>query len=256
MIPSQPGQPRSIGAEARGSVEVVAGNEHGPGGPAAQVDGHQGVDGFSSRVGMILTHTDQTIATAIDDGIGVPEAVSGRQPFRRPARPLPVELLVVVIRKVHDAPRDGDGAAPVFVRPRAGVERGWCDVGDRTIGCAAHNHVASALSRPLLDPIDVTSVDGDLPKCQGRRSHQFGGDRGRPRAVRGGTRCRHPRMPCPAWRTRAAGCRRAGRLLFRTACRPFPQRGRTRRSRDRSERSGAAPSGVRAHSRAAPRLPR
>src|SRR2546428_9941044 len=115
---------------------------------------------------MILPHTDQTIAAAIDDGIGVPEAISGREPFRRPARPLPVEQLVVVIRKVDDAFRAGDGAAPVFVRARAGVEQGWCDVGDRTIGCAAHNHVASALSRPLLDPIDVASVDSDLPNVR------------------------------------------------------------------------------------------
>ena len=48
-------------------------------------------------------------------------------------------------------------------RGEVGLSINWGAWGE--VGLAAHEHVASTLSRALFDPIDVASVDRDLPKC-------------------------------------------------------------------------------------------
>src|SRR5439155_6170720 len=92
VVPAEPGQPRSVWAEARGGVEVTAGREHSPRLPAAQVHRRQGVDRFPSWLGMILPHAHDPAAPAVNNDISVPETGLWGQPFRRAARPLAVEL--------------------------------------------------------------------------------------------------------------------------------------------------------------------
>src|SRR5437879_13076313 len=150
---------------------------------------------------MILPHAHDPAAPAVNNGISVAETALCGQPFRRATRPLTVELLVFVIRKIHHAIGHGEGAAPVLVHARAGTKWGRGDVGDRPAGRPAYHHVASPFSRPLLDPIDLRYVGTDQAKRPRGPHHRVGGDRGFPRTVRGGLR--HLKTPSPASRTHA-----------------------------------------------------
>src|SRR5438309_873717 len=92
---------------------------------------------------MILPHAHDPAAPAVNNGISVAETALCGQPFRRATRPLTVELLVFVIRKIHHAIGHGEGAAPVLVHARAGTKWGRGDVRDRPAGRPAHHQAAS-----------------------------------------------------------------------------------------------------------------
>src|SRR5205823_15124486 len=56
-------------------------------------------------------------------------------------------------------------------------------VGDLPVRRAAHQHIAAALARAALDPVDVAAIDPDLAEAERLADDQFRGDRRAPGAV-------------------------------------------------------------------------
>src|SRR5437660_878566 len=74
-------------------------------------------------------------------------------------------------------------AAAIFVDPAAHIERRRRQVGDLAVRRAAHQHIAAALARPALDPVDVAAIDPNLAETDRLADDQFRGDRRAPGTI-------------------------------------------------------------------------
>ena len=79
MIPRQPGQVLTIGAETRRGIEVVASHQHLlhlvlP----IKRKAHQRVDCLAAGNSVIFTHTDQAIVLPINHGISIAQILRWR----------------------------------------------------------------------------------------------------------------------------------------------------------------------------------
>jgi len=97
---------------------------------------------------------------------------------------LPVDALIVEVGEPHGPLVDHVRSATVLVDPGAGVVFGRGDVRDAPVGTAPDDDIAAALSRPLLDPIDVVAVELDLTEADDAGHNRVG---------------RHGRAPGTVW---------------------------------------------------------
>ena len=73
-----------------------------------------------------------------------------------------IQSLIGKVCKVNAAVVHRKIAAPVFVDPRSGVERRRVNIDCVALGIASHNHGASCLGGPHLDPINIFAFDAGL----------------------------------------------------------------------------------------------
>ncbi len=82
---------------------------------------------------MILTDAQQAAAQGIQHEVRIAHRPFERDGFGNPARPIPVESLVGVVREVDEAIRDQISAAAILVRPRPHIVRGRDGIGRLTV---------------------------------------------------------------------------------------------------------------------------
>ncbi len=184
MIPLQPRQPPSVGAEHRIGDEVGAGHEHFAGRQRGRAERHRddGRGRLRVALGVVLAHAQQSLAASVDPALRVEIA---RQRERRGRGPggEGVQLLVGEVRGVDRALVDGVGGAAVLVHAAADVEPGRRHVCRGAPRRRAHEHVAPAFRRPALQPVEVVAVNGDLSETQGAGRGPRGRERRGPGAV-------------------------------------------------------------------------
>src|SRR5579885_2273518 len=125
MIPCQPRQLLSIRAEARRGVKIVAGDQYLYLLTAVQRDTHQRIDRLAALYCVIFAHANQSVALPVNHKIGIAHLLLRRNRLRLRTRHQPVESLVGEIGEVDDALAHSEGAAAIFVNPRARIKWRW-----------------------------------------------------------------------------------------------------------------------------------
>jgi hypothetical protein len=76
---------------------------------------------------------------------------------------LAIQPLVVEVLKVNDAGINCILATAILMHRRAHIEARRCDIADRSLRRAPHNHMAATPGRARLIPLDIAAVELDLP---------------------------------------------------------------------------------------------
>src|ERR687893_2651396 len=155
MVPRQPPETPAIGAQARRGVEVVARDEHALL-SAFEVYADNLVYGFVP--GVVLPYGDQA-AVPIYYHVRVSSAGLRRERCRFAARGQVEDPLVGEVREVDRASVGGEAAAPVFVYPRARIERLRRNVLGTPVWGQVHDDVTPALAGTALQPVHVPTID-------------------------------------------------------------------------------------------------
>ena len=111
---------------------------------------------------MVLADRDQSLMTLVEDEVGVADVLRRGDSDGRTPRILPVEALILEIRKPDDAIPRQVRAAAILVHPSPRVELARRDIGGAPIGASPDDDVAAGLGGPPFDPIDVIPVELDL----------------------------------------------------------------------------------------------
>src|SRR5262245_6326712 len=191
MIPLKPCQTRSFRIQPRRRIEICAAGERNLRARPAQRNPDDRVDRFAPRRRMILAHTDHPVAPAINHAVGVTHFGFRRDRLWLYGALEAIQSLVSEIREIDCAVAYGKTAAAVFVDARAGVERWRREVNRLTIRREFDNHIAAFLLRPGLHPVDVGSINCDLPQTDSSGDDQIRSDRRFPGTVTRDLRFRH-----------------------------------------------------------------
>ncbi len=181
MVPGHPRQATVDGVVAGGGVEVVAGGDHG--GVGAAVGGHeyQVVDHVAATVA--LPHAGDPGAVGAHVAIGVADAGVCGDRAQTAAGVHPPQPLVVEVREVHAVARHTERPAPVLVNGGAGRAGSGQDVDGVVARRPPHDHLAAALRRAALVPVEGALGDLQPAEGHGLLDQRCGGDWRRPRAV-------------------------------------------------------------------------
>src|SRR5262249_20072594 len=106
-----------------------------------------------------------------------------------------IQSLVSEVREIDLAVAYGKTAAAVFVDARAGVERRRREVNRSANRREFDNYVSAFLLRPGLRPVDVGSINSDLPQTDSPGDDQIRSDRRFPGTVVRDLRFRHRSFP-------------------------------------------------------------
>ena len=208
MIPRQPSQPGTVGADRRIAAEVATFDQHLTGAAGRQVQCHDGVDRLAPRHAMVLAHAHQAAPAAVHHPVAETQVAPFRSDrHRRRARLLPVHPLVGEVGEPHHAVRDPEAEPAVLVHPGTHVERRRGHVVHGAVQGAAHDHVAAAVGGTRLHPVHVVAVELDRPQAHRVLDDQIGGDGRLPRTVGCDGRHLHAPVTC---RSRSKNARLRG----------------------------------------------
>src|SRR5438552_4617125 len=129
----------------------------------------------------------------VEDEVGVADVLGRGTRHGWPPRSLPVEALILEVRKPDDAiPRQVCSAA-VLVDASPRVVLGRRDIRTAPVGIAPDDDVPPGVGRAALNPIDVVTLELDLREADHAGDDRIGCDRRAPGPVRArlSTRC-HP----------------------------------------------------------------
>ena len=136
---------------------------------------------------MILADADQSLTCSIEGRVSV-EPIAGWRDRRRRARPSvccdldAIDSLIGEVREIHRTIREHEGSPAVLLHAGADVETRWRHLAAAAVGPHAHEHVASAVLWPSLQPVHIVAIDGDAAHPKALRGDRFGRDWGRPRS--------------------------------------------------------------------------
>src|SRR5215207_4244746 len=200
MVPRQPDETPSIGAQARRGVEVVARDQHAFL-TAPQVYADYLVYGFVS--GVVFPHGDKAVAVPIYHHVRVSSAGLRRQRRWLAASGPVVDPLVGEVREVDRAYVGGAAASAVLVHPSARVERLRRNVLGSSVRRQERDDVAPALAGPPLQTVHVPTIYHDFRQPHHAPDDLIRGDRGPPGTVRRDLLLGHsfapPRWPVRLW---------------------------------------------------------
>ncbi len=186
MVPLQPGQPPTVGAETWIGIKVGAGGEdHTAALVACGVERDDGIDRFPIA-GVVLAHGDESRAVRIEDHIGVAQCARWRDRPGRVVAVYSVEPGVGKVREDEHAVSHRVRTAAVLVDAGAGVESGWDGISDRPVRGATHDDRASGFRRAVLDPVDIVTVDTGAYDADALPRNEVSGDWRAPGAVGSG----------------------------------------------------------------------
>ncbi len=111
---------------------------------------------------MVLADRDQSLVPLVEDEVGVADVLRRGDGHGWTPRILPVEALILEIRKPDDAIPRQVRAAAILVHPGPRVELTRRDIGGAPVGPSPDDDVAAGLGGPPFDPIDVVTVELDL----------------------------------------------------------------------------------------------
>ena len=183
MIPGDEGERLAVRRETRCGEEVMAGSDDRPLVFAAiQTEQHDAVDGLAIA-SMIFPNGVDEPAAGFDRKVGIAQLLVAlrRQRGRRLTRLQAIEALIREIRGEQDAVRRSEGAAAIFMHPRADVEGRRRQVIDGLpVAPQTDDRAPARFLRPGLQPENVDTVgdrprEADLGGCQA-----FGRDRRTP----------------------------------------------------------------------------
>jgi hypothetical protein len=128
---------------------------------------------------MVLAHRQHPLARGIELEIGVaqPAVACGRDRPRLAPLLEPVEPLVGEVDRDDHALADRVSAAPVFVDPRADVERRRGHIRGGARERPAHQHGAPAFLWPGLEPVGDLAIEHRLGEPDLGGGDQIGADR-------------------------------------------------------------------------------
>src|SRR5690242_8847161 len=122
---------------------------------------------------MIFANTKQAIMLAINNHVGIAPLIRSRDRSWFRARSQTIEALVSEISKVDRSIADCKITAAILMYTRAGVKRLWEQIGYLTIRGAMNNDIAATFFRAGFDPIDIGTVNHNLPKCDSIREDEI-----------------------------------------------------------------------------------
>ncbi len=190
VIPGDPRDPAPGRVEARGHVEVVAGDDHDR--VSRTVGRERDELVVHVAVGVPLAHADHGLSVRRDDSIGIPERMRLSR-FRADRLRLrvravhPIETAVGEIGVEDGVAVVPDRAASVLVNTGSCVRAGRDQIDDLPAGTLLDDDDAAALVGSGLGPADSLSADVDVGIAWARRPcDHLGAERSRPRSVRAG----------------------------------------------------------------------
>src|SRR5262245_44181416 len=138
-----------------------------------------------SFVCVILAHTDEAPPAFVYRCVCIEPLAFRRNRVSNWTTRLtdPINPLVREVGVIDHAVGHNVCPAAVLVDAAPDVVIGRCQVGDRAIGAASDEHVASALLRTPLQPVDVVAVNDDKTEAEALFSDRRSRDAGRPGAV-------------------------------------------------------------------------
>ncbi len=184
VVPAEEADAAAVGGEARRRIEVVA---------AMQIDRGAGCDVYCQKTifsffrSGTLTHRDEARAGFVDDEIRVTRFGIGVCDRNRNAagKRNAIDVLIGEIDEIGVAVRREVRAATVLVHASANVERSGREFGPLAV--APHDQrVAAAFFRTRFEPEQRIDVAGQRTETGDAGGNEFGADRRRPTAVRGG----------------------------------------------------------------------
>src|SRR5215470_3017091 len=175
MVPPEPCQVVSIGAQAGRGIEIVPGGDD-QGLAALHRDAYQGVGCLPSLQRVILGHADDALPATIEYRVRIPQ-FTGRSegnglPPRAGGPGLVVQTPVREVRKVDLAFGDEIRSASIFVHARACIGGLGRYVGCPPIGGSPDDDAPSGFRRTALYPVDVVAVQLYLAEPDGSRDDQ------------------------------------------------------------------------------------
>src|SRR5712691_6276388 len=133
VVPREPREPASFGAELWRRVEIVAAREHDRIASPVHIECDERVDSLAFPARMVLAHGEDTLAFAVDREVRMAHIPLGADGARRPCGILPVETLVIEVGEPDGAVADRVIAAAIFMDARTRIEAARCDVGNRAV---------------------------------------------------------------------------------------------------------------------------
>ena len=110
---------------------------------------------------MVFAHTDQSIATRVDNEIGIAQAFGGSQLLQSAGIIDSINELVGEVGEVDDAVGDGVSASSIFVDARSCAVGFGYEVGDVALGVAANDDIAATFGGAHFRPVDRLAIERD-----------------------------------------------------------------------------------------------
>src|SRR5437762_7637214 len=155
MIPCQPCQMRTVRTQTWCGVEIIAHCQYLDFSIAVQRHTDQHIGFFMFVVSMILTDTDQTMASMIDDQIGVAHVRCGREWCRLCSWCGTIQPLIVEVREVYGSIINHIISAAILMCTCSCIQWEWIYICHCPITLLAHNNVPTSLRWATLNPIGI-----------------------------------------------------------------------------------------------------